>query len=79
MRIGLAIDASCDLSQEFLQKHNIAIMPITVKIDSETFMDNRRPEEFQRFIDRRLGGRSHSAETEPCPVDEYKSCSSTSW
>ena len=72
MRIGLAIDASCDLSQEFLQKHNVAIMPITVKIDSETFMDNRRPEEFQRYIDRRLGSRSHSAETEPCPVEDIQ-------
>ena len=72
MRMGLAIDASCDLSQEFLQKHNVAIMPITVKVDRETFMDERRPEEFQRFIDRRLGSRSHSAETEPCPVEEVQ-------
>ena len=72
MRMGLAIDASCDLSQEFLQKHNVAIMPITVKLDNESFMDDRRPEELQRFIDRRLGSRSHSAETEPCPVEEVQ-------
>ena len=72
MRMGLAIDASCDLSQEFLHKHNVAIMPITVKVDRETFMDDRRPEELQRFIDRRLGSRSHSAETEPCPVEEVQ-------
>ncbi len=72
MRMGLAIDASCDLSQEFLRKNNVSIMPITVKVDSETFMDDRRPEELQRFIDRRLGSRSHSAETEPCPVEEVQ-------
>jgi DegV family protein with EDD domain len=72
MRMGLAIDASCDLSQAFLQQHNVAIMPITVKLDRETFMDDRRPEELQRFIDRRLGSRSHSAETEPCPVEEVQ-------
>ncbi|MEO9216048.1 MAG: DegV family protein, partial [Rhodanobacter sp.] len=70
--MGLAIDASCDVSQEFLQKHKVAVMPITVKLDRETFMDERRPEEFQRFIDRRLGSRSHSAETEPCPVEEVQ-------
>ncbi|WEN15952.1 DegV family protein [Rhodanobacter sp. AS-Z3] len=70
MRMGLAIDAACDLSQEFIQKHDIAVMPITIKVDSETFMDDRRPEEIQRFIDRRLGSRSHSAETEPSPVAE---------
>ncbi|HEY1590090.1 MAG TPA: DegV family protein, partial [Rhodanobacter sp.] len=32
----------------------------------------RRPEELQRFIDRRLGSRSHSAETEPCPVEDVQ-------
>jgi len=72
MRMGLAIDASCDLSQAFLEKHKVAIMPVTVKIDSETFLDDRRPEELQRYVDRRLGSRSHSAETEPCPVDEVQ-------
>ncbi|MHB1059801.1 MAG: DegV family protein [Rhodanobacter sp.] len=72
MRMGLAIDAACDLSQAFLQKHDIAVMPITVRIDREVFMDDRRPAEIQRFIDRRLGSRSHSAETEPCPVEEVQ-------
>lgn len=72
MRMGLAIDASCDLSQAFLENHKVAIMPVTVKIDSETFLDDRRPEELQRYVDRRLGSRSHSAETEPCPVDEVQ-------
>jgi DegV family protein with EDD domain len=72
MRIGLAIDAACDISQEFLLKHNIAVMPITVKVDRETFMDKRDPAEMDRFISKQLGSRSHSAETEPCPVEEVK-------
>jgi DegV family protein with EDD domain len=69
MRMGLAIDAACDLSQTFLQRHDVAVMPITVRVDDEVFMDDREPAEIQRFIDRRLGSRSHSAETEPCPVE----------
>ncbi|MEY2113748.1 MULTISPECIES: DegV family protein [Rhodanobacter] len=72
MRMGLAIDASCDLPQEFLQEHRVAIMPITVRLDGEVFMDDRNAAEIQRFIDRRLGHRSHSAETEPCPVEEVQ-------
>lgn len=72
MRMGLAIDAACDVSQAFLERHDIAVMPITVKVDDETFMDDRSPGELQRFIDRRLGSRSHSAETEPCPVEEVR-------
>ena len=72
MRIGLAIDAACDLPQAFLEQHDIAVMPITVKVDGESFLDDRGPTELQRFIDRQLGSRSHSALTEPCPVDEVQ-------
>jgi DegV family protein with EDD domain len=72
MRMGLAIDAACDLSQTFLQQYGITIMPITVRVDGEVFMDDRQPAEIQRFVDRRLGGRSHLAETEPCPVEDVQ-------
>ncbi len=68
MRMGLAIDAACDVSQAFLQHNRIAVMPITVKVDDDTFMDDREPDEWQRFIDRQLGSRSHAALTEPSPV-----------
>ncbi len=72
MRTGLAIDAACDLSQAFLQENHIAVMPITVKVDGKVFMDDRDPLEIQRFIDSDLGNRSHSAETEPCPVEDVQ-------
>lgn len=72
MRMGLAIDAACDVSDAFLQQNHVAVMPITVKVDGETFMDDREPGELQRFIERRLGSRSHSAETEPSPVEEVQ-------
>ena len=72
MRMGLAIDASCDIPQAFLEQHGVTVMPITVRVDSETFLDNRDPAEVRRFIDRKLGDRSHSAETEPCSVEEVQ-------
>lgn len=72
MRMGLTIDASCDLPQAFLQKNRITVMPITIKVDDETFTDNRDPAEVQRFIDRRLGSRSHTAETEPTTTEEVQ-------
>jgi len=72
MRMGIAIDAACDLPQAFLQKHNIAVMPITIRIDDEIFMDNRHPVELHRFLDRNLGNRSHSAETIPCSVEDVQ-------
>lgn len=72
MRMGLTIDASCDLPQALLKQHGILVLPITVRVDDETFTDNRDPAETQRFISRRLGNRSHSAETEPTTAEEVQ-------
>ncbi|GLQ99578.1 DegV family protein [Dyella mobilis] len=72
MRMGLAIDASCDLPQDFLLQNNIAVMPIAVRVDSSTFKDNRDPAEIERFLGLKLGSRSHSAETEPCSVEDVQ-------
>ena len=43
MRIGVAIDAACDLPQDFLERNGIAVMPITVKVDGQKFKDDRDP------------------------------------
>ncbi|RDS79107.1 DegV family EDD domain-containing protein [Dyella monticola] len=70
--MGLAIDASCDLPQDFLQQHGIAVMPIAVRVDKASFKDNRDPAEIARFLNLKLGSRSHSAETEPCSVEDVQ-------
>ncbi|RDJ00550.1 DegV family EDD domain-containing protein [Dyella solisilvae] len=70
--MGLAIDAACDVSQAFLQKHNIAVMPISIRVDDEVFMDDRSQVELHRFLDRDMGSRSHSAETVPCSIEDVQ-------
>lgn len=71
MRMGLAIDASCDLPQAYLQEHHIAVMPITVRLDGKQFMDDRDPIEIQRFLDMKHA-ETHAAETEPCSVEDVQ-------
>ncbi|MET0255542.1 MAG: DegV family protein [Luteibacter sp.] len=72
MRIGVAIDAACDVPHEFLERNGIAVMPITVKVDEQKFKDDRNPAEIQRFRDQKLGSRSHSAETEASSVEDVQ-------
>lgn len=72
MRIGVAIDAACDVPHEFLERNGIAVLPIAVKVDFQRFKDDRDPAEIQRFRDRKLGSRSHSAETEPSSVEDVQ-------
>jgi fatty acid-binding protein DegV len=47
-------------------------MPIHVRVDDATFKDDRAPAEIQRFLDLKLGSRSHSAETVPCSVEDVQ-------
>jgi len=72
MRIGVAIDAACDVPQDFLERNGIAVMPITVKVDGQKFKDDRDPIEIQRFRDQKLGSKSHSGETEPSSVEDVQ-------
>ncbi|MBN8713401.1 MAG: DegV family protein [Xanthomonadales bacterium] len=69
MRFAVTIDAACDLPHDFLLQHGVTVLPTTVKVDGETFMDDRSPAETRRFIERKLGDRSHEAETASCPVE----------
>ncbi|TCV96159.1 DegV family protein with EDD domain [Luteibacter rhizovicinus] len=72
MRIGVAIDAACDVPQSFIEQNGIAVMPITVRVDGHVFKDDRDPVEIQRFLDQKLGSRGHSAETEPSTVEDVQ-------
>lgn len=72
MRIGLAIDAACDVPQAFIEANGITVLPIAVNVDGQRFVDDRAPAEIARFIERNLGGRSHSAETEPSSVEDVQ-------
>lgn len=70
MRIGLVMDASCDLPQAYVNQHQITVLPIRIDIDGQVFLDRRDEDEVQRFLDENLGARSHSANTEPYTAEE---------
>lgn len=40
MRIKITSDSTCDLPRDLLEKHNIALFPLTVIKDGEAFKDN---------------------------------------
>jgi len=70
MRIGLVMDATCDLPLEYVQENNITVLPILVNVEGETFSDQHDPAEIQRFLDSGMGSRSHGAETTPYSAEE---------
>lgn len=48
-------DSACDLSKEYLEKHDVAIVPLSVSFDGETYyrdgVDITRDECYQRMVD----------------------------
>jgi fatty acid-binding protein DegV len=72
MRIGLVVDASCDLPDSYLEANGIRVLPSILQLDGRTWMDDREPEQtlmlYRSFIaDRALEGSSSA-----CSADEIR-------
>lgn len=72
MRIGLMVDATCDLPRKFIDDHQIIIMPITIRIDEHTFVDVHDPDAAEGYYQGEMGKRGYAAEAAPLTVDEIR-------
>src|SRR3546814_19092493 len=41
MRIGVVVDSACDLPMDYIEKHRIQILPITIHLDGQDLFDQR--------------------------------------
>ncbi|MGH8460927.1 MAG: DegV family protein [Stenotrophobium sp.] len=72
MRIGVVVDATCDLPQEFLREHNISILPVSIRLGEETVLDERDPEVTRKFYSEQLDAKGINAETIPFTADQIR-------
>lgn len=70
MRIGIIVDSMCDLPRSFIEQHGIVILPITVHLDDQTFVDTRDPEATVEYYRSGAGKRGHAAETASYTVEQ---------
>ncbi|WP_035052935.1 DegV family protein [Andreprevotia chitinilytica] len=70
MRIGVVTDSCCDLPRDFLDRHHIDILPITIRDDGNTFIDRRDPVATRQFY-AQLGGDSEYI-SEPFSVEAIR-------
>lgn len=66
----IAVDSACDLPRSFVDAHNIRILPITLKLGDQNFLDTRDP---RRTVQLYAGGhleKHASAESEPVSAEE---------
>lgn len=72
MRIGVVTDSACDLPKDFLDKHKIAILPITIRVGDRHLVDERNPEDTLDFYRSDLWKKDHDAESVPYSVEQIK-------
>ncbi|AMC33455.1 DegV family protein [Janthinobacterium sp. B9-8] len=72
MRIGLVTDSCCDLPRDFLDQHQIVILPITIHGNDRTFIDNRDPAATRDFYRRQAAAGVADFESEPLSAEQIR-------
>ena len=72
MRIGLVVDSACDLPKSFIDEHKIIILPVTIRIEGENFIDKRDPQDSINFYQSHVGEKGHDAESAPFSVEQIQ-------
>ncbi|WP_028079175.1 DegV family protein [Solimonas soli] len=71
MRIGVVVDSACDLPPEFIEKHHIQILPITIHLGGHDLVDQRDPETTLHFYNEHLGA-DGDAGSSPFSVEQIR-------
>ncbi len=69
-RTGIVVDASCDLPAAYFQNPDVAVVPISVRIGRQEYIDRHNPHATDQFIREGLGGKGADAETIPMSAAE---------
>ena len=72
MRIGLVVDSACDLPKDFIDRHKIDLLPISVRIGDAMQVDYRDPAATLAFLHAHIAERGASAETIPFTVEQIR-------
>ncbi|PAV26713.1 fatty acid-binding protein DegV [Tamilnaduibacter salinus] len=72
MRVGLIVDSACDLPHEFTRQNGIVILPVTARIDDQTYIDDHDPVKTAEFYERGLLQKGHHAETEAFSAEQIQ-------
>jgi len=72
VRTGIVIDSACDLPQDYIQSHNIHVMPISLHFGFDIFKDMRDPEATQAFYRKYLSEKTLDAETAPFSMEQIR-------
>lgn len=70
MGIALVVDAACDLPQQFIHDRGIVLVPISIHVDDQFYVDDKDPVKMQAFYSKDLLTLEHDAESIPYSSDQ---------
>lgn len=71
-KIGIVVDATCDLPRSFLDQHGVEIMPINLRAGTISIKDTRDPEKTSEVYRRYLGQKNIEIGTAPMSVNAIR-------
>lgn len=72
MKIGIVVDATCDLPASFIARHGICILPIAIRLGADVLVDQRDVEQTEQFYLRDLRERGVDAESVPYTAEQIE-------
>lgn len=72
MRIGVVVDATCDLPHEFLREHKVGVLPIAIHLGDEVLNDARDPDATIRFYAEQLASKGLNAHSVPFTAEQIR-------
>ncbi len=72
MKVGVVIDASCDLPQTYIAEHGLEMLPGLLQFDDKKLLDNRDPRETLSYYRRFIADKSISASTRAWGVESIR-------
>lgn len=72
MRIGIVVDSGCDLPQDYIERNQITLLPITVRIGDAVLSDHRDEEATLAFVNAHVAEGGAEAETIPFSVQQIR-------
>ena len=66
-RVGIVVDASCDVPDAFLTDPDVSIIPIPIRIRGQTYVDQHDPDATRRYMRENANG--EGAEGQSVPLD----------
>lgn len=72
-RVGIVVDASCDVPDEFLNDPDVAVIPIPIRIGTHTYVDQHDPVATRRYMRENANGEGAAGQSVPLDADAMKS------